>query len=284
MVKKLRLSILVEDSLSKSRRDLMAKHGLSILVEGDADDGRFSVLMDTGPSANAVLHNANSMGVVLDKINAIFLSHGHYDHTGGLIGVLKHIDKRVLVIAHPNIFEVKLKLDPTIRYIGSAFKSSDVESAGGIMLLARNPVTITNGVMTSGEVERSTPFERVEGFWTISGGKFKEDMLLDDQALVVNLRQKGLVVISGCAHSGIINTVKQAQRIAGVEEIYAVLGGFHLKNADEKRIRLTINQLIEIDPEIIAPCHCTGSKAIGRIAKAFGDRCRLIGTGDVIEF
>lgn len=284
MVKKLRLSVLVEDSLSKLRQDLIAEHGLSILVEGDEGNETFSMLMDTGSSANAVLHNANLMGADLDKISAIFLSHGHYDHTGGLIGILRRINKSILVIAHPNIFELKLKHDPSIRYIGPPFKPSDVESAGGIMLLARNPVTIAKEVITSGEIERITPFEKVKGFWTVSGGRFKEDVMLDDQAIIINVKQKGLVVVSGCAHSGIINTVKQAQKMTGIQEIHAVLGGFHLKDADEKRIRLTINHLIKIDPEIVAPCHCTGSKAFSQIAKTFGDRCKLIGTGDVIEF
>jgi len=101
MVKKLRLSLLVEDSLSKSRQDLIAEHGLSILVKGDVDNGKFSMLMDTGPSANAVLHNANLMGIDLDKINVMFLSHGHYDHTGGLIDILRRINKSILVISHP---------------------------------------------------------------------------------------------------------------------------------------------------------------------------------------
>jgi len=152
------------------------------------------------------------------------------------------------------------------------------------MLLARNSVTIAKDVITSGEIRRITLFEKVEGFWTVNGEKFKEDVMLDDQAIIINVKKKGLVVISGCAHSGIINTLKQAQRLTGIKEIYAVLGGFHLKDADEKWIRSTVNHLIKIGPKIVAPCHCTGPKAIDQIAKVFGDRCKIMGTGDAIEF
>lgn len=261
----------------------MAKHGLSILVEGETDGNRFSLLMDTGPSPDIVLHNAEVMGSDLRKISAVFLSHGHHDHTGGLVGILKHIGEKVLVIAHPKVFDVKLKLKPSLKYIGIPFNLAEVEASGGVMLMARNPVTIMKGVMTSGEIERNTPYEKVKGFWTIDGENFKEDTMPDDQALTFSVKGKGLVVVSGCAHAGIINTIRQAQKMTGTHKIYAVLGGFHLTKADDKRIQLTTKELLKIDPEIVGPCHCTGTKAVRRLTEAFGDCCKPLRTGDMVE-
>ncbi len=106
----------------------------------------------------------------------------------------------------------------------------------------------------------------------------------DDQALTINLERKGLVVVSGCAHSGIINTIRTAQKVTGVSKVCAVLGGFHLVGADEKRLQLTLKELRKINPGLVCPCHCTGSKAVHRLVEAFGDLCKPLRTGDTIEF
>jgi len=266
LAKKLKLAVLVEDSVSESQREVIAKHGLSFLIEAEGDGDKVSVLMDTGPSPDIVLHNAEVMGVDLTKIDAVFLSHGHYD-----------------VVAHPKVFGLKLKLDPSLKYIGSPFKLSEVEASGGVLLLARNPVTIAKGVMTSGEIERGVAYEKVEDFWSVEEETFKEDLMPDDQALTINLEGKGLVVVSGCAHSGIINTIRTAQKVTGVSKVCAVLGGFHLVGADDKRIRLTVKELLKISPEVVGSCHCTGSKAVHRLVEAFGDLCKPLRTGDTIE-
>jgi 7,8-dihydropterin-6-yl-methyl-4-(beta-D-ribofuranosyl)aminobenzene 5'-phosphate synthase len=283
-VKNVQITVLIEDSKSSAKPHLKSKHGLSFLIQAKIGDDEVTVLMDAGPSSEALLHNVDAMGVNLEDVDVIALSHGHYDHTGGLLEALKRMKKRVPVIGHPTVFDPKLSLMPHLRLIGAPFKSSDVESAGGVPILATDPVKITDGIATTGEVPRITAFESVRGFWTVHDRSFVDDLMLDDQSLVIDVEGKGLVVVAGCAHAGIINTIKYAQKITGNTRVYAVLGGFHLWNAENKRLQATEDKLKKLDLKFIGPCHCTGKKAIKKITEAFGDRYQPLHTGDIIEF
>jgi 7,8-dihydropterin-6-yl-methyl-4-(beta-D-ribofuranosyl)aminobenzene 5'-phosphate synthase len=280
---RIKFTVLVEDSLSTSKKDsgLEAKHGLSILVETSKPN--ISILMDTGPSSNILLRNMEILGVRLKNIDTILLSHCHYDHTGGLLGTLKEMKRDIPVIAHPHIFSLNFKIAPNLKYIGSSFKLLELKSFGGIFLLAKNSVRIADGVVTTGEIERITPYEKPQGFWTVENEKFIEDEMWDDQALILNLEDKGLIIVSGCAHAGIINTIKQAQKLMGIKKVHAVIGGFHLSDSKEETINATINDLTEINPSFIYPCHCTGSKAVRRFIVSFKGRCNPLRTGDTFK-
>ncbi len=283
-VKNVQITVLIEDSKCSAEPKLKSKHGLAFFIKAKIDDNEVTILMDTGPTPEDLLHNVDAMGINLQDVDLVVLSHGHYDHTGGLIAALKQTKKRVPVIAHPTVFDPKLKIMPHLRLIGAPFKSSDVESAGGVPLLATDPVKIADGITTTGEVPRRTNFESVRGFWTIHNRSFVEDQMLDDQSLVFDVECKGLVVVAGCVHSGIINTIKHAQKITANSRVYAVLGGFHLISADIKSIQATVNELEKLDITFIGPCHCTGKKATKKIAETFGDRCCPLHTGNIIEF
>ena len=284
MSRSIRLTVIVEDSTSMENPDLLAKHGLSLLIEIELEDSkRLTLMMDTSPSADITLGNMQSMAIDPKEIALIVLSHGHYDHTGGLLGVLKKVGRQTLVVVHPNAFSPKLKLKPSIKYVGSPCRLSSVERAGGVVLSTRNPVALAEGISTSGEIERVTTFEGVEGFWTIDNGMFMKDDMVDDQALLIRIQDKGLGIITGCAHAGIINTIRHAQKVMKTDKVYAVVGGFHLAQSNNERIETTIRELTNLDPTMICPCHCTGFKATKQLTEAFGDRCIPLRTGDILR-
>ncbi|RLG89872.1 MBL fold metallo-hydrolase [Candidatus Bathyarchaeota archaeon] len=282
IVQKLQITVLVEDSLAKKNSGLKAQHGLSLFIQATSRKTETSILMDTGPSGEALINNVERLSVPLEETDAILLSHGHYDHVNGLIHALKRIGKRVPIIAHPNVFSVKLKTKPKIRLIGASFPTSEIE-AYSTLVYAVNPVTIAEEIVASGEIPRRTPYEHVEGFWTVTDNRFEKDLILDDQALYVKLENKGLVVITGCAHSGIINTVKHAQKIMNETRIHAVIGGFHLLNASEDRIQKTTEEFTALHPSYVGLCHCTGDEAAKAFKKAMPNVCHRIGTGDIIH-
>jgi len=283
MLQALRITIVVENSATIRNSSVWAQHGLSILLELGFGLDRMKLLMDTGTSSSVMLHNADALNIDLSEIDLISLSHGHYDHTGGLMGVLQRRKSRIAVLAHPDIFAPKLKARPTLKFIGLPFNRAEAKAAGAIFLEARSPVAIAPGLTTTGEVPRIESFEKVEGFWTVKDGQYCQDIIPDDQSLAVNISGKGLAVVTGCAHSGIINTIRYAQKITGVEKLYAVIGGFHLMDADEGRIEATAKALKELDPVIVRPGHCTGQKAVCRLQEVLGERCRPLAVGDSIQ-
>jgi len=282
-VDRVRLTVLAEDTVNRRRRHLVAKHGLSILVETSMAGENTRILVDAGPPPNVALRNATAMRARVQELDAIVISHGHYDHIGGLLQILKRSRRPVPVIAHPKVFAPKFAYKPNLKFIGADFDQASVKAAGGVLVLASNPVMIAAGVTTSGEIARETNFEKTERFWTVEDNRFVEDTMNDEQALLINVKDKGLVVITGCAHSGIINTLKQAQKTSSPGGIYAVVGGLHLEKASDTRITETMDELSKINPKAIYPCHCTGSKFIDRMSDLRRD-CRRIHTGDIFEF
>jgi len=283
MVRALTIRVLVEDSPGEVGGKFLAQHGLSLLVDAETNHGKTSVILDTGPSAEAIAHNMEAMRLDLGSVVAIVLSHGHYDHLGGILRVLKAVGRPIPVIAHPKAFSPKIVLSPSLRFAGSPFSASEIAKGGGIPLLGTNSIRIAEGIATSGEVERETQFEQTEGFWTIENERFIEDRVSDDQALILDLDERGLAILTGCAHSGIVNTVRTAQKVTSKNRIHAVIGGFHLYKADEERVAKTVDELVKLNVQLVSPCHCTGTVATGRLMQAFGERCRPLHTGDLVR-
>lgn len=273
----MRITTLSENTAEKRPKGLLAEYGLSILVETDKQ----RILFDTGQNIS-VVHNAPLLGVDLSDLDGIVLSHGHFDHTGGLKQVLEETGE-IEVIAHPDIFKRRYaKHGNSMTSIGNPYTKETLEDVGATFRFSEEPTNIGNITIT-GEVERKTDFENIDAtLYVEEGDELKEDKLLDDQALVINTN-KGLFVILGCAHRGMINTIEQAKKIAGKDRIYGVIGGTHLVAADKIQVEGTIKALKAYQIQRIGVSHCTGPEASARLAGEFGDRFFYNNAGSVIE-
>ena len=292
----------------------IAEHGFSALVEilytYKNEKFKHKFLFDTGTSKNGIIYNSGILNINFKDIETIILSHGHFDHFSGLISALKKINRPIEIVAHADAFlkrwivfsdgrkaRMDILNEENIREFGGIIIKNN-----GINYLPRPKLKTANynkynnrfnkknkRVLITGEIPRITNFEK--GFpLQYKEGKDENHLIADpfvkdDQALVMLLKNKGLVILTGCGHAGIINTINYARKITGIKKVYAIIGGFHLSGEEyEDSIPLTITELLRIDSEYIIPCHCTGWKASNEIIKAMPQKYIQTSVGSTFCF
>ncbi len=270
---------------------LVAEHGFSALIHLKA--AGIKILWDAGITRTGLMENARNMEIDLTQVDKIALSHGHGDHTAAMTNALEAINvqpefkkwekdiplekiiaqtrpRRTPLVAHPAIFRERWAVDPDGTKYGPNFPPSRAqwEAAGADIILSEGPYQLGPGCWTTGAVPRRS-FEK-SGVPSImaylEGQALVPDHIEDDQAIIINVKDKGLVIVAGCAHSGIVNTVNYAQEISGVDKVHAILGGFHLARASDEELGQTIAAIKQFRPAIVAPSHCTGAQAIHQFA------------------
>jgi len=257
---------------------MLAEHGFSALVTVRRAGGSTTLLFDTGLSPDAMVTNADRLGIDLGDLHGVVLSHGHFDHAGGLAGLAGRRGVRSLpMVLHPGAWtRRRLALPGRTPDELPTLSRRALDGEGFEVVERRDPSLLLDGsVLITGEVDRTTEFEHgmppAHQAWT--GTEWAHDpLVIDDQALVVHVRGRGLVVLTGCGHAGAVNIVRQAQRLTGVGRLHALVGGLHLGGpAFEPVIPPTVAALTELAPSLIVPGHCTGWRAQHALAAALPD-------------
>jgi len=254
----------------------LAEHGFAMLVRVFDEEKKYTILFDTASGPETVVENAKRMGINLNEVECVVLSHGHYDHFGGLQSAIRAVGKVGLpIIVHEDMFNSRGTALPNGTVRKYTEFPSETELNPARVIATKEPFLIFNNIVCiTGEISRKTSYEtgylRHRKF--VNGSWQPDSLIMDDRAIVINVKGKGLVIISGCAHAGIINTITYAQQITGTDKVYAVIGGFHLAGKEpEERIESTIKELTQINPSLVVPSHCTGWRAITAIARALPD-------------
>jgi len=258
----------------KVTKSMRAEHGFSALISFRVDSERHSILLDSGISLDGLAHNATLLGIDIQGIEAVVLSHGHPDHVAGLGWLAGQLGGRgVPLIAHPDAWRERRFAPPERppRPLPPASRPA-LEAAGLRVQDSIDPTYLFDGaLLITGEIERTTDFEMGFPFHeTRRDGEWQPDpLILDDQAVVLNMHGKGLVVVTGCGHAGMINTLRYAMKVSGVERVHAVIGGFHLSGPLFEGLAVpTVEAMRQIAPSTVVPCHCTGWTAGQALAAA----------------
>jgi 7,8-dihydropterin-6-yl-methyl-4-(beta-D-ribofuranosyl)aminobenzene 5'-phosphate synthase len=267
---------------------LLAEHGLSLLVTVHRGEEKHTLLFDTGHTQVGVLHNMEKLEINPEEVETIVLSHAHMDHTGCLYPLLDQMARPMTLAVHPDAFQFprfkETKDGKRLKFPRTLIKDELIRRNVDLLETKDPTPILSDMVMITGGVERQTAFEKgLPNALIEKDGQLEEDPIADDQSLVIHLKEKGLVVVSGCSHAGIINTVLHAKKLAGVERVHGILGGFHLIGpSSETLLENTIEELIKIEPEVLVPMHCTGWKGIHRISEEFADAFTLNSVGTKI--
>lgn len=273
-----KITTLTENTVPMSK-GLIGEHGISFLIETDSN----KILFDTGQGL-ALINNAMVLGVDLKKINTVVLSHGHYDHTGGLKNLLEY-NAGFTLFAHPESFSNKLaELNGKYLPIGSPVDMNLLEKKGVNLRLGEEPSEIAPGIIASGKIPMQTEFENIEPvFFKKYKTKIIPDDLADDQVLIIN-SEKGIIVLLGCCHRGLINTLNHVTNLIKDKKIFAITGGLHLVNASDSKIKKIIHLLKDFDIKKICVGHCTGTRAILALFNEFKGRVSINTAGNVLKF
>ncbi len=272
---------ILTDNTVPERSEATGEHGFAAFLE--TGEGNF--LFDTG-KGKTVVRNAAVCKKDLISINKIVLSHAHGDHTGGLPEVLQILPAQIDVFAHPDIFadRFRQKKDERI-YGGIPFVKGHLERMGARFNFNRSYKEIENGIFLTGEVPRETAFEGGDmgDRYLNREGKIERDIILDDQSLVIHV-EKGILIVLGCAHAGIVNVLNHAIKKSGVEEIYGIIGGTHIGLSGDEQRDQTIEALKDYKIEHFIPAHCTGTEAMSRMRQAFGNNFQFSHVGLTLQF
>jgi 7,8-dihydropterin-6-yl-methyl-4-(beta-D-ribofuranosyl)aminobenzene 5'-phosphate synthase len=275
MGQNVRIGILVDNTAA--RADLNGEHGLSLWIEYKEK----RIIFDTGQT-NLLIRNARELGSDLARTDAVILSHGHYDHTGGLSSVINMAPK-VKTYLHPAATEPKFSRGASAaKAIGMPDSAKKALQRCHVVWTV-TPAQLFPGMYVTGQVLRMNDFEDVGGAFFRGDNCQKPDELLDDQSLFIK-SAKGLVVVLGCAHSGIVNILDYISGLTGQKTVYALIGGMHLQKASPMRIAKTIQALRKYEIQEIVPLHCTGWRAVQDLKNAFGHKCLVSGAGGQVSF
>ncbi len=276
---------------AKPGKSMHAEHGLAYYIETVIGGKTSTCMFDYGLDPVGVMNNISLLGLDVGKTTAFSLSHGHYDHYMSAVSIIKQNQARIAAgtpfYVGEEAFARRYALRPgaTEPTDLGQLKKEDIEALGLKVVETRTAVEIVPGAYFTGNIERTTSYEKVPASLQIKrGDKIEQDTFPGEQAVFFNVKGKGLVVLSGCAHCGIVNSVKQAQKIAGTDKIHAVMGGFHLINAKPELIQNTVADIKAMKPDYIVPTHCTGFEAIVAFSKEMPNEFVMNTTGTKYTF
>ena len=282
----LHVTVVAEDSVLYES-PLLGQHGISLFLEARRGGEAKHILVDVAQNPEALLQNMKLLGIQPQSIDMIVITHCHYDHTQGLVRILEEIRRTdVPVIAHPDLFRLNFVEEPFLRHVGvlSGDTRDKIAAHGGLLFESRQSLQLLPGLVTSGEIERSTDFEEVGiALKTLVEGEITEDAMPDDLSLFARIRDRGSAILTGCAHAGVVNICRQCKKMTGQGLIQTLIGGFHLVEASPERIAKTVEALRQLEIGSILAGHCTGFPAQSELFRVFGEAFTPLRTGMRIE-